>query len=322
MKTKTPIAIVEGPRGLQMTEATARAIEAKMKIAPKGDEFAYRRVSKSATDFQCDPGSRTDVSTITTEAVDRDREVVLAQGIDLTDYNGAVMFAHDYKQPPVGRNLWIKGKGTGLIAKTQYAARPKEWSGDGWLPDALLSLMQGDPPTCTGKSIGFIPLGYRSPTAQELDMRPEMKGAMVIDKCSLMEYSVTGIPANQEAEMLMVAKGLPLDVQAILLAASKDMDDATTCAMLCPTCGKDGDMSEDDDGYKCAKCGGSFVKQTDGAMTPAPAKAAPPAIIKAFVTPHTIKSYAERKAMEQLAGLPESVAAKMIDRMYELLGRA
>lgn len=280
MKTKTSTAVVEGPRGLHMIEATARAIEARMKTAPSGDDFAYRRVAKSSSAFNCDAGSRTDVSTITTEAVDRDNEVVLAMGIDLTDYNGAVMFAHDYKQPPVGRNLWIKGKGNGLVAKTMYAAKPKDWGSDGWLPDALLSLMQGDPPTCTGKSIGFIPLGYRSATAQELDTRPELKGIGIIDKCSLMEYSVCGIPANPDSEMLMVSKGVPMDIRDIFRSAAKDVTGS---------------------------------EEIPAIIQP---------ILKSFVSDATVKSYAERKAMEQLIGLSDQVAAKMMDRIYELLGRA
>jgi hypothetical protein len=84
--------IVEGPKGRPMPEATARAIEALARTLPK--DFAYRRIARKSDEFQFDPGERTDVSVITTDALDHDGEVILPGGIDWSGYNRVVTFCH------------------------------------------------------------------------------------------------------------------------------------------------------------------------------------------------------------------------------------
>ncbi len=214
--------IVEGPRGYKMTEALARAIEAAQKNAPKGEEFQYRRVAKAADVEELKDGERTDVSVITTDDVDRDRDVVIPGGIDTSQYNGVVPFAHIYDALPVGRCLWIKKTDNGLKAKTQYASKPNGWSAD-WFPDAVLSLMQQG--TCTGKSIGFIPLSYREPSVEEIKARPELgqRYVGIIDKCTLLEYSVAPVPANPMAEMVSVSKCVPEALREFYVLAAKSI---------------------------------------------------------------------------------------------------
>jgi hypothetical protein len=216
---------VEGPLGFPMKEDKARAVETIIKDAPKGKEFEYRRVAKAATNFELKAGERADVSTITTDAVDRAREVVIPKGLDLTNYNGVVTWCHMYDAMPMGRNEWIKegADGKSLIAKTKYHARPDGWEGD-WFPDAVVSMMQEG--GCTGKSIGFIPLGYREPSADEIKTRPELgaKNVYIIDKSVLLEYAVAPVPCNPDAETIAVSKGLVDDEQFALIAAkAKEM---------------------------------------------------------------------------------------------------
>jgi hypothetical protein len=203
--------IVEGPNGLSMPESTARRIEELAGSLPK--DFVYRRIARKSTEFKLDAGERTDVSVITTDALDHDGEVVLPGGIDWSGYNRVVTFAHRYDQLPVGSNWWMRARGNGLIAKTHYPPRPADW-GDAapWLPSAVLHLMQQPVATCTGKSIGFLPLHIREATADERSRRPELAGVPIIDKAAGLEYAVAPVPCNPEAQMQAVAKGRELGV--------------------------------------------------------------------------------------------------------------
>jgi hypothetical protein len=211
MQNKIKGPIVEGPGGLSMPEATARHIEALAGSLPK--DFVYRRIARKSEEFKLDPGERTDVSVITTDALDHDGEVVLPAGIDWSGYNRVVTFAHRYDQLPVGSNWWMRARGNGLIAKTHYPPRPADWGEAApWLPSAVLHLMQQPVATCTGKSIGFLPLNIRSATPEERSQRPELDGVPIIDKAAGLEYAVAPVPCNPEAQMQAVAKGRELGV--------------------------------------------------------------------------------------------------------------
>ncbi|HSU68195.1 MAG TPA: hypothetical protein VLJ39_15055 [Tepidisphaeraceae bacterium] len=194
--------------GFAIPEALARKIDSLRRDLPK--EFNYRRLARKSDEFSLDPGERTDVSLITTDALDRDGEVVLPQGGDWSTYNRVVTFAHRYDQLPVGSNWWIRPKGNGLIAKTHYPQKPADWGEAPWLPSAVLHLMQQPVPTCTGKSIGFLPTNVRPATRAEIDRRPEMRNVPVIDRWIGVEYAVVPVPCNPEAEMQAVAKGMEL----------------------------------------------------------------------------------------------------------------
>ena len=74
----------------------------------------------------------------------------------------------------------------------------------------MLHLMQQPVPTCTGKSIGFLPLNVRAPTPDEISKRPQLRGAKVIDRWVGVEYAVVPVPCNPDAEMQAVAKGMEL----------------------------------------------------------------------------------------------------------------
>jgi hypothetical protein len=206
MKQKINGPIVEGPGGHHMPEQTARRIEELAGNLPK--DFTYRRIARKSDEFRLDAGERTDVSVITTDALDHDGEVVLPGGLDWSGYNRVVTFAHRYDQLPVGSNWWMRARGNGLIAKTHYPPRPADW-GDAapWLPSAVLHLMQQPVATCTGKSIGFLPLNIREATSEERQRRPELSGVPIIDKAAGLEYAVAPVPCNPEAQMEAVAKG-------------------------------------------------------------------------------------------------------------------
>jgi hypothetical protein len=208
--------VVEGPQGLRMPETTARAVEAAMKGLPK--DFTFRRVGKSA-DTTPDPDSRTDISIITTDARDRDDEVLLPAGGDWAEFkkNPIVTFDHNYDELPAGSCLWMKCKANSIIAKTMYPTKPEDWGDSPWLPSAVLHLMQQDPPILTGKSVGFIPKSVRTATSEEKSLRPEWKGAPIIDQWIGLEYAVATMPCNPEATMITVAKSADVDDHVVEL---------------------------------------------------------------------------------------------------------
>jgi hypothetical protein len=204
-KPFTPL-VDHASTGFRIPESLARKIDDLARTLPK--DFTYRRLARKSDEFTVDPGSRTDVSFITTDAIDRESEVILPRGGDWSTYNRVVTFAHRYDQLPVGSNWWIRPRGRGLIAKTHYPDKPSDWGDSPWLPSAILHLMQQPVPTCTGKSIGFLPLSIRSATGDEMAQRPQLKGVPIIDRWVGIEYAVVPVPCNPEAEMQAVAKGV------------------------------------------------------------------------------------------------------------------
>ena len=194
--------------GFHIPESLARKIDRLSRELPK--DFTSRRLARKSEQFTLDAGERTDVSLITTDAIDREGEVIVPSGGDWSTYNRVVTFAHRYDQLPVGSNWWIRARGNGLIAKTHYPQKPSDWGDAPWLPSAVLHLMQQPVPTCTGKSIGFLPLNVRAPTSDEISRRSALRGTKIIDRWLGVEYAVAPVPCNPEAEMQAVAKGMEM----------------------------------------------------------------------------------------------------------------
>lgn len=137
---------------------------------------------------------RTIVASITTETMDREKEIVVARGGDLANYrkNPVVLWCHKYDMPPVAKNLWIKGNGAGLIAKTQYAATERA--------EEIWQLRKGG--FLKGYSIGFVPKSgkYGAPTDQECKAAPHFAEARcIIREWELVEYSDVPVPCNPDA---------------------------------------------------------------------------------------------------------------------------
>jgi hypothetical protein len=213
---------IEGPLGFLVREKDAKKIEELVGSAPKDSAYAYRKIVKTPDKFRLE-GTRDDVSHITTECVDRDKEVVLRSGMDATAWNRVVTFAHKYDVLPVGTNVWMKTDDTGILARTHYHDKPDGWNGD-WMPDAILHLMRSDPPSCTGKSIGFLPLEGREPTSDDLKKNTDWADAdWIWTKWHMLEYAVAPVPCNPEAEMIGVGKGMDEETAEIFRKAAEDM---------------------------------------------------------------------------------------------------
>jgi hypothetical protein len=225
MSHPCPYGPAEGPLGFPMTDRAARAVDALLKSLPKAKEYEYRKALVSRAPTELNPGERSDVSWISTESVDRAGEVVLARGMNDSQFqhNPLVTLGHAYWLPPVGKSLWRRrvkdGELAGVKAKTLYPARPESWpAGDDWPPDKVFALVQAG--LLQGKSIGFLPTRVHVPDDKEA--RKHGWGdrvSLVIDEWLLLEYACVFLPANQDALVEAVSKGsldLPADLRAAL----------------------------------------------------------------------------------------------------------
>ena len=219
----------EGPLGFPLTDRQAFAVDAILRGLPKDQSFAYRKAVIERGPTELLPGDRADVSWISTEDPDRCGDVVIARGMNDSQFKltPLVTLNHCYRQPPVGRSLWRKfvkdGELRGIKAKTVYPARPADWTGD-WPADVAFSLVQAD--LLRGKSIGFLPVKVHVPDDKEMRERGWTKVGLVIDDWILLEYACVFLPAQQNAIVESVSKSLPPIPWAIREALGLSDDEA------------------------------------------------------------------------------------------------
>lgn len=227
--------ISTGPLGFPMPSKVAFEAESALKTLPKeirerfsqnvtdadGKEVTvegYCRRTMATKDTGFNDDERSEVSTITTDEADKDREVVMPGGLDFNIFlkRPIVALSHNYKLPSIGKNVWIKrsndGGKDGWKAKTVYTPRPEKLAKDAeWLPESTwFYVREGLLP---GKSIGFIPMDGRAVTKSDIDARPSWKNAdFIITKGIVLEYSVCLMGANPdsivEAYGKMASKGV------------------------------------------------------------------------------------------------------------------
>jgi hypothetical protein len=204
----------EGPFGLPMKDAQAKALEAIVRALPNDDAYCLRRCSFERGVSELQPGERADVSWITEESPDRLGDVVLAGGMDDSHYqlNPIVTLNHAYDQPPVGKSLWRRkardGPLRGVKAKTHYPPRPDSWTLSDWPPDIAFALVKAG--LLRGKSIGFIPLKLRTPTPDEIQQNTALANVRyIIEQWLLAEYACCYLPMQPNAVVETVSKSMP-----------------------------------------------------------------------------------------------------------------
>ena len=205
----------EGPFGLPMKDAQAKALGARLAALPKEDVFTLRRFTEARGVSELQPGERADVSWITEESPDRLCDIVLASGMDDSHFllNPIVTLNHAYDQPPVGRSLWRRkardGARRGVKAKTHYPPRPDGWTLSDWPCDLAFELVKAG--LLRGKSIGFIPLKARAPMPDEIAKNPDLAGVRyIIEEWLLAEYACCYLPMHPNAVVETVSKSMPV----------------------------------------------------------------------------------------------------------------
>lgn len=143
-----------------------------------------------------DVEQRTLTAYVSTNARDRMDEVLLPEGVDLTKFkrNPIVLWAHDYHQPPIGKALWIKRDGAGILSKMQFANTEFAQEIFNLYKDGFMKAF----------SVGFIP-------KEAADGDGEKSPRRTYKKWEMLEYSAVPVPANPEALMLAVSKGILMD---------------------------------------------------------------------------------------------------------------
>lgn len=175
--------------------------------------------------LQIDPQKRTIDGVISTERVDRDKEVVLVRGLDLSAFrrNPVVLFMHD-AYSPVGKcndgpTLRRRKGVTEMVATTKFADTP--------LANEVFALVEGE--FLRGISIGMNPrtIVREPPTPAEVRKKPEWADARdIVHKAELIEYSFVSIPANAEALTTAVNKGLIRETEPYLERFIRAVTDA------------------------------------------------------------------------------------------------
>ena len=206
-----------------METAIQRANRIKSELGLEEVEFksSFHSVAKVE---KIEESERAILKYVTKPTLDRSKEIVISQGINLTDFNKnpIILYAHNYGNSwldggnpvlPIGKDLWIKYDGNGLLAKQTYAKHALA-------EDIYQMHLDGIP---LASSIGFIPTKtvYRS-SFDEKEWKKEvsrMSGDYGIDKKNfslaeviyensiLLEHSDVPVPANPDALALAIKSG-------------------------------------------------------------------------------------------------------------------
>lgn len=134
---------------------------------------------------------------ITSLAVDRDGEVVVPKGMHAENFkqNPVVLFAHNYRDLPIGKNVSLEVTDKEVIAETQFA--------DTELGRELFQLYKNG--FMNAWSIGFRPI-----KVSDKKILPNQKGA-TYEEWELLEYSAVPVPSNPQALTVARSKGLNVD---------------------------------------------------------------------------------------------------------------
>lgn len=141
------------------------------------------------------------------ESVDRDKDIIMANGWVTENFmkSGSIIYGHDPKDKlPVAKPVETKIANDQLLIKAQFADE-----GTSEFTDAVYSLVnQG---ILRGVSVGF----------QALETPETNKhGGVTFTKQELLELSLTPIPSNANARVLV--KGYSEEIQEKLLFEEKD----------------------------------------------------------------------------------------------------
>jgi HK97 family phage prohead protease len=129
--------------------------------------------------------------TISTASVDRDNDTIDPRGWRLDNYrkNPVVLWAHDYRQLPLGKALDVRVEGTRLVSEAEFA--------DHEMADTVLKLI--DDGFLRATSVGFKPVRFE---------RNVERGGIDFKEQELLEFSVVPVGANPEAIRRMKAARL------------------------------------------------------------------------------------------------------------------
>ncbi len=168
----------------EVIEETIDEIESK--------DTESKKIVKFFTKQEVDEEEGTVTAIISTDAIDRDGEVMIPKGADIENFlkNPVVLWVHNSFGMPIGKAIWIKKGRKKVTAKVRFAKTE--------LAQEVFQMFKGG--FLNAFSIGFIIKKSHKPTPAEIKKRPDLAEAWrIIDEWELLEFSVVPVPANQEA---------------------------------------------------------------------------------------------------------------------------
>jgi HK97 family phage prohead protease len=146
---------------------------------------------------------------ISTETPDSYNDVIKSDGWDLERFkkNPVVLWAHDHRQPPVGKALSVDVKDSALTAVAKFAdAETYAFA------DTVFRLLKGGFLRAT--SVGFFPKEWTF---------DEERGGFNFIQQELFEFSVVPVPANPDA-LTMALKSGDIDMEPLKEWAENTLD--------------------------------------------------------------------------------------------------
>lgn len=128
------------------------------------------------------------------DAVDRDGEVILQDGWDFTDFvkNPALIYMHDYWTLPIGKNVAIGVVDDRLMIDSEFD--PPEIDE---LADKIFQKIQYG--TLRAGSVGFIPIETADPKKDAKIFQKYSGAKRIFKRQQLLEWTICPIGANQDA---------------------------------------------------------------------------------------------------------------------------
>lgn len=163
----------------------------------------------SIKDLDPETGMRDIKFVISTNAIDRDSDILDVEGWDLENYkkNPVVLWAHDYWSPPVARATEVGVEDEKLVALDRFT--PKEVNPFGHMVYQMVAAK-----FLRATSVGFRPTKYV--------WNDEHKGYDFSEQ-ELLEHSIVPVPSNPEA--LEAASVVGIDLLPMKRWAEKILDD-------------------------------------------------------------------------------------------------
>ena len=131
------------------------------------------------------------------ENLDRDGELIKASGWQLDNYrkNPVVLWAHDYRQPPIGKTIGVEVRDGRLVFRVEFA--PAETYP---FADVIYNLYKGG--FLNAASVGFIPLETEGGKGKS------DSACRIYLKQELLELSAVPVPSNPDALTVARTQGL------------------------------------------------------------------------------------------------------------------
>ena len=162
------------------------------------DDIILRKEAIASNVSTLDESTATVECVISTDDIDRQGDMVIPAGLDITDYvkNPKVLFNHDHSLLPVAKCTEITVKNNKVVAKVQFAV-------DTTLGGEIYKLVKGG--FLKALSIGFAPTKMLTKGTRDFVQYVKENGIQasedlqrVIQNWMLYEFSFVNIPANAD----------------------------------------------------------------------------------------------------------------------------